>query len=428
MPEIGDLIDDFGEEVSRVEDLPGRIVAPGSETAIELADLGKRTSEAIASASGVQNVEININGVSSGGVVTEAGITGNTEEVKVSRPDGTSIDFSESLIDPDVSGIESAQSLVSALESKGVYIEPSVESDIANHAENNPTKSINRANARTEPARSAAASDSGIQAAEKAEAIGDSATAKAELENSRSVRDLNDKLDEMNKRLGDKDWKSYLEKAGAWSIKAFALLVGGVITYELIKSYQNELTGCWQASSNGKSVSKVKISSLTCNSCCSTSGNTQPTADGTCDPKQTPPSGANCASGGGKACSCQSTPCSGSCCSCGNSCDPDETSNCSRWCSNAVRILKNGNMTLSYSCEEPSLADTVGDIATNVDDIISGLIGGATSFLETLLKWGGIALVIVGAILLLFFGWRFISGFTESKSSGSGKSASHLEE
>lgn len=72
-------------------------------------------------------------------------------------------------------------------------------------------------------------------------------------------------------------------------------------------------------------------------------------------------------------------------------------------------------MTLSYSCEEPSLADTIGDIATNVDDIISGLIGGATSFLETLLKWGGIALVVVGAILLLYFGWKFISGITEHK-------------
>lgn len=415
MPEIGDLIDDFGEEVSRVEELPGRIVAPGSETAIELADLGKRTSEAIASASGAPNVEINISGISSGGVVTDAGITGNTEEVKVSRPDGAEIDFSESLTDPEITGVESARSLASTLESKGVYIDPSIEADMASHAENNPTKAINRANARTEPARANAASDPGIQAAEKAESIGDKTTAKTQLENSKSVRDLNDKLDEMNKKLEGKDWTSYLEKAGAWSVKAFALLVGGVLTYELVKSYQNELTGCWQASSNGKSVSKIKITSLTCNSCCSTSGNTQPTADGTCDPKQPAPSGAKCASGGGTSCTCQSAPCSGSCCSCGNTCDPDETSNCSRWCSNAVRILKTGTTTLSYSCEEPSLADTIGDIATNVDDIISGLIGGATSFLETLLKWGGIALVAVGAILLLYFGWKFISGMTEHK-------------
>lgn len=410
MSEFGELIDDFGEEVSRVEELPGRIVVPGSETAIALEDLGKRTSEAIASASGVPNVEINISGLSSGGIMTDAGISGNTEEVKVSRPDGIEVDFSESLTDPDITGVESARSMASTLESKGVYIEPSVEADMASHAENNPTKAINRANARTSPARTAASSDSGIQAAEKAEAIGDKVTAKAELENSKSVRELNDKLDEMNKKLGSKDWKDYLEKAGAWSVKAFALLVGGVITYELVKSYQNELTGCWQASSNGKSVSKIKISSLTCNSCCSTSGNTQPVADGTCDPKLPAPAGAKCASGGGSPCSCQAAPCSGSCCSCGNTCDPDETSNCSRWCSNAVRILKTSTMTLSYSCEEPSLADTIGDIATNVDDIISGLIGGATSFLENLLKWGGIALVIVGAILLLYFGWKFISG------------------
>lgn len=415
MPEFGDLIDDFGEEVSRVDELPGRIVAPGSETAIELTDLGKRTSEAIAAASGVPNVEININGISTGGVITEAGLTGNTEEVKVSRPDGTKVDFSESLTDPDVTGAESAKSLVSALESKGVYVDPSVEADMANHAENNPTKAINKANARTASARTAAASDPGIQSAEKAEAMGNKAAAKTDLENSKTVKDLNDKLDEMNKKLGGKDWASYLETAGAWSIKAFALLVGGVITYELVKAYQNELTGCWQASSNGKSVSKIKISSLTCNSCCSTSGNTQPTADGTCDPKQSAPSGAKCASGGSSPCSCQSSPCSGPCCSCGNTCDPDETSNCSRWCSNAVRVLKTSTMTLSYSCEEPSLADTIGDIATNVDDIISGLIGGATSFLETLLKWGGIALVVVGAILLLYFGWKFISGITEHK-------------
>jgi hypothetical protein len=415
MPELGDLIDDVGEEVSRVEELPGRIVAPGSKIAIELADLGTKTSEAIAAASGVPNVEINISGLSSGGVITEAGLNSNTEEVKVARPDGVEVDFSESLTDPEITGVESARSLSTTLEGKGVYIDPQVEADMATHAENNPTKAINRANARTAAARSAAASDPGIQAAEKAEAIGDKATAKSAIENSKTVKELNDKLDELNKKLGDKDWKSYLEKAGAWSTKAFALLVGGVLTYEVLKAYQNELTGCWQASSNGKSVTKIKISSLTCNSCCSSSGNTQPVADGTCDPKQPAPSGANCASGGGSPCSCQSTPCSGSCCSCGNTCDPDETSNCSRWCSNAVRILKTGSLSLSYSCEEPSLGDTVGDVFENIDDIISGLIGGGASFLENLLKWGAIALVVVGAILLLYFSWKFISGFSEHK-------------
>lgn len=408
-----EITDEVGEVGIRVIEA-GEIITP--EIQIEMNDISTSITDAIKAENPDARFEIRTNSSTNlPESIFSGNIAGQPTEAKfeVKRTDGTTIDATEAATDPEVSGEAYADAYASAAEAAaGLYTPDSVRSEIAQRQETNPEKSIRKAENRTAEDRVKYASDSDIKNAELAEAKGDIEDAKTEIENSKAVKDLQDKIDEMNKKLGGKDWKTFLEDAGAWSLKAFGLLIGGVLTYDLIKAYQNELKGCWQATSDGKTVSKIKITSLTCDSCCSDRGDIQPMPDAVCDPKNPAP-GSTCKDSTGKACSCQTTPCSGSCCSCGMTCDPDEQQNavlCSRWCSNSSRVLRNGNQTYSYSCQNPSLGDTVADIATNVDDIISNLIGGASGFLETLFKWGGYILLAVAAILLLYFGFKFISG------------------
>jgi hypothetical protein len=219
-----------------------------------------------------------------------------------------------------------------------------------------------------------------------------------------TVKKIQANMDRINEEIKkDPDAKSKLEKAAekGWSgAKFLLLLAGGLLVYEEIKKYQNELKGCWESKSDGSTNSKIKISSLTCDSSCSTAGDTTPSPSTVCDPTNPPPN---------PPCTCPTPPCTDpASCPCGSTCGTNDSSPCSVWCNNNVRVLKSGNYVYGYQCNNPDLFDTIADIASNVDNAVTSLFGDATSFLKNLLKYGLYIVLGVVAIVLLYLAYKFL--------------------
>lgn len=357
------------------------------------------------------------------GILSSFTLGAETKPIELVDSTGQTRDIGDAIKDSSVEPSKVGEAYASASEALGVYMSPGVEADIVQRTEANPTRAIDKANVRVKAKAAEFANDPELntQTLKDADSTYDNESstpdqkakaaeiADSDLNNSKVKQELDDKI----KRIQDaaaKDpnfWSKagdLLEKSGAWLADKLPLILAGILGYELIKAYQNELKGCWQAGSDGKTVTKIKIQKLTCDSCCSDVGDTQPYPDTACDPKN-PPTGVSC--------TCQ-TSCSGDDCMCGKTCDNESNPGlCSVWCSNSVRILSGvSDNTYSYACNNPSLTDTIADIATNVDDIIDNLINGAAGFFQTLLKWGGYILLAVAGILLIYFGFKFISGLS----------------
>ena len=401
------------------------------EVTPDLENLGEQVSETVKAEGVTVSLAASLEGV-------ETAFHGNGKSVRVMvESGGRSVDLASAVRDPTIPVDDVVNGINNAAKEVGLSLPETNLNELRSQVASNPVRNITESVDRTASDQQKYESDSSLSTnspevkaldaaydnpntdpatkAANAQAINEA------LANDPTIKDLQSKLNEVSEKVPQKTWMDYLEKAGAWTVKGLALLIGGTLTYELLKAYQNELKGCWQAKSDGKTVTKIKIQSLTCDSCCSSTGDYQPSPDTRCDPAH-PPSGAPC--------TCQPTPCmSGPSvdCTCGNTCTGETNPGlCSTWCSNGARILSGeGNTTYSYACNNPSLTDTIADIASNVDDVISNLISGAAGFLQSLLKWGGYILLAVAAILLLYFGFKFIGGLLTGHSAPPAQSSTN---
>jgi len=303
------------------------------------------------------------------------------------------VEFGEAIADPAIEAAEVVDSFVSASEKSGLNIDSHTRAVMEDAVKSNPQRSLNEIKEIPESVKTTSEKIVTPEI-ENLDSQYDKATSEAQKQEiakqidekfaeSSEMKDLQSKIESLSEELKDPEKKAEIEKSLSEKVmdgaKLLALIAGGILTYDMIKQYQNAIKGCWEAKSNGKSVVKTKIRELTCDNDAKNQGSfgkvgsfcdSKVTGDCVCDNKLV------------------SIPLTG----CGYTCGANEKSLCSTWCSNDHRLTtdSNGNI-MSYTCNDPSFLDTV-------EEITNGIAGQTSNVLTTV--WKIIKWVVVIAVLI----------------------------
>ncbi len=324
----------------------------------------------------------------------------NDEPITVSA-NGKSYEFSEAALDPTVDPELTSQSLIDSMNKVGIDLN-SYKTSITDNIENNPTRQSNSdLNTLELNKNKAIPNKSDIEYIDQK----GSSLSNDDLES--KCKDLNDKIKDLNEKMkdmSDTDKKSLTDKIKEKMItlgKLLAIIGVGYLTYDFLKQHALDMSGCIEYTQDlNNKTNKCKSVPLTCNSDASSTD----TYNTDCDVPKPVCNYIDSKCNNAYACKLQSTDPDGNCIQC------TVTMNggmCSQFCNNAYLKTTDSGTKISYTCINASITDAISDIFNGVTNLANQLAKDGTSVLSNIWKYAKYIVLIILAIVAVWFIMKF---------------------